>query len=469
MSMQDKIASRGRSSGTTFGLPAPRNFTASVVHLITAIALCLAFAATSASAGDAPVKLDTAFSQSVMKTGETDRVFLRVGLRGIRPPEDIERSPANIALVIDKSGSMQGAKIDDAREAAIMALGRLNPDDTLSVVAFNQAVDVVLPATSAGDLPNMRRAIRDIRAQGRTALYDGVATGIDEALTFLDPYAVNRVILLSDGLANVGPTSPDDIAALARDAASEGISITTIGLGLGYNEDLMTRLALNSDGNHAFVEHPDDLVDIFNKEFGDVFSVVGQGAEVEIDFPEGIRPLRALGRPAEIDGRNVSFKLRQIYGGQEKYVLFEVEVDGAAARDSLQAAEVSASYTDMRTKQKTTLEDSVSLSFSSDSERIQASRNKDVLSAATMQIATERSERAVKLRDSGKVDEARKVLQDNAAYLKEKAEELAAPQLGALAEEQESDADAISDVSGWNKQRKQMRSRQYKGKTQQAY
>ncbi|MFP3921977.1 MAG: vWA domain-containing protein [Dichotomicrobium sp.] len=469
MSMQRNTDSRWRGPGRTPGQRRIRNFTASAVHFAAVVALCLGFAAASASAGDAPVKLDTAFSQSVMTSGETDRVFLRVGLRGIRPPEDIERSPANIALVIDRSGSMQGEKIEDAREAAIMALGRLNPYDTLSVVAFNEAVDVVLPATSAGDLPNMRRAIRHIRAQGRTALYDGVATGIDEALTFLDPYAVNRVILLSDGLANVGPTSPDEIAELGRDAAAEGISITTIGLGLGYNEDLMTRLALNSDGNHAFVEHPDDLVDIFNDEFGDVFSVVGQGAEVEIHFPEGIRPLRALGRPAEIDGRNVSFEMRQIYGGQEKYVLFEVEIDGAAARDTLRAAEVSASYTDMRTKQKTTLEDSVSLSFSDDAERIEASRNKDVLSAATMQIATERSERAVKLRDNGKVEEARKVLQDNAAYLKEKADELAAPQLGALAEEQESDAAAISDGSGWNKQRKQMRSRQHKGKTQQAY
>jgi Ca-activated chloride channel family protein len=219
-----------------------RYFTSRGARLAAILAFALIISLGSARAGDAQVALDARFSQSVMQAGETTRAFLRVGLRGIRPPEETSRTPANIALVVDKSGSMQGAKIADAREAALMALGRLTVDDTLAVVAFNHMIDVVLPASSAADLPNMRRAIRDIRAGGRTALYAGVETGIDEALAFLDPYAVNRIILLSDGLANVGPTSPGQIAALGRDAAGEGISITTIGLGLGYNEDLMTRL-----------------------------------------------------------------------------------------------------------------------------------------------------------------------------------------------------------------------------------
>jgi Ca-activated chloride channel homolog len=429
--------------------------------------LCLGFA--PAGAADASVALDARLSQSVMKSGETGRAFLRVSLRGIRPPAEGERTPVNVALVIDRSGSMQGAKIEDAREAALLALDLLEPRDTISVVAFNHEVEVLLPATSADDLPNLRRMISRLGAGGRTALHGGVEAGIGETMTFLDPYKVNRVILISDGLANVGPTAPGRIAALGRDAAREGISITTIGLGLGYNEDLMTRLALNSDGNHAFVEHPDDLVEIFNKEFGDVFSVVGHGAEVEIDFPDGIRPLRTLGRPAQIDDGRVRFKMQQIHGGQEKYLLVEVEVDADAARGDLSAAEVTANYTDNRTKKKVTAETSVGLAFSDDRKQIEAGRDKDVLSNATVQIATERSEKAVKLRDSGKVDEARKLLQDNAAYLKEQAEALSAPELGTLAKEQEGDAAAIASPDGWNKQRKQMRSRQYKDKTQQAY
>ncbi len=432
------------------------------------LALALVLSVSSANAGEAPVKLDARFSQSVAPAGETTRGFLRVGLHGIRPLAETDRTPANIALVIDKSGSMQGAKIADARKASLMALGRLTEDDTLAIVAFNHMIDIVLPATSLSDLPNMRRAIRNISAGGRTALYGGVEAGIDEVMTFLDPYAVNRVILLSDGLANVGPTAPDQIAALGREAAAEGVSITTIGLGLGYNEDLMTRLALNSDGNHAFVEHPDDLIDIFNQEFGDVFSVVGQGVEVEIDFPDGIRPLRALGRPAEIEDERVRFDLRQIYGGQEKYLLIEVEIAADAAQQRLQTAKVSARYTDMRTRQTSTLVESVTLTFSDDAGEIEASRDKDVLSAAAIQIATERSEQAVSLRDSGRVEEARKLLKNNAAYLEEQARALSAPALESLADEQAQDAEAIAS-GDWTRQRKDMRSRQYKGKTQQSY
>lgn len=440
----------------------------SVRGLLALALIGLWFWSQPSAAGEAQVKLDARFSQSVMPAGESQRAFLRVELRGMPPPTSLDRTPANIALVIDKSGSMQGAKIMDAREAALMALDRLSVDDTLAVVAFNHMVDVVLPATSAADLPNMRRAIRSIHADGRTALYAGVDTGIDEVLTFLDPYAVNRVILLSDGLANVGPTSPDRIAALGRDAASEGITITTIGLGLGYNEDLMTRLALNSDGNHSFVEHPDDLVGIFNQEFGDVFSVIGQGASISIVFPDGVHPLRTLGRPAQIEDQQVNFDLRQIYGGQEKYLLIEVEIDPRGAGAEMPAADISARYTDMRTRQTVTLEDSAVLAFSDSPEQIEASRDTEVLSAATLQIATQRSERAVELRDSGQIDEARKLLQDNAAYLKERARVLAAPELQSLAEEQAGDAEAISS-GNWSRQRKLMRSRQYKGKTQQGY
>jgi len=421
-----------------------------------------------ASAGDAPVKLESALSQSVMKIGETGRAFLRVSLRGIEPPPDTERTPANIALVIDNSGSMTGAKIEDAREAARMAVGRLGPDDTIAVVSFNHTVDIVLPATSAEDIGDLRRAIDSILAGGRTALYAGVETGIEQVLTYLDPYQVNRVILLSDGLANVGPTSPDRIAALARDAAKDGVTITTIGLGLGYNEDLMTRLALNSDGNHAFVEHPDDLIDIFNMEFGDVFSVVGQQASVKIDFPEGVEPVRTLGRPAEIDGQKVTFDLRQIYGGQEKYLIVEVEIDATASEGTIDLAEVTASYTDVKTKKRRDLKRDVTLVVSDDPTRVEASRNKEVLAAATKQIATERSELAVKLRDSGEIEEAKKILRDSAADLKAKARALAAPELKSMADEYESDAAALSSGS-WTRQRKQMRSRQYKGKTQQRY
>ena len=115
---------------------------------------------------------------------------------------------------------------------------------------------------------------------------------------------MNRVILLSDGQANVGPKSATELGELGMSLGKEGISVTTIGLGAGYNEDLMANLAGYSDGNHAFVENAEDLVRIFNYEFGDVLSVVAQDLVIRIQLMDGVRPMRLLGRDGEILGLN---------------------------------------------------------------------------------------------------------------------------------------------------------------------
>src|SRR5690606_19740815 len=144
---------------------------------------------------------------------------------------------------------------------------------------------------------------------------------------------INRVILMSDGLANVGPSTPSELAELGRKLGGKGISVTTIGLGLGYNEDLMQKLALASDGNHAFAEKPSDLIEIFNSEFGDTLSIAAQEIEITIECRDGFRPKRVLGRQAEIDGKRIKIKLNQLTGGHERYLVVELEADAAKSQD----------------------------------------------------------------------------------------------------------------------------------------
>ncbi len=415
-----------------------------------------------------PVSLSAELAHTVLKEGESTKTYLRISLAGATSQNTAERTPANIAIVIDRSGSMRGERIAGAREAAKLALGRLRPGDFAALVVFNNQIGVPIEASPADDIANFDAIIDRLDAMGTTALYGGVETGVDQVLRYLEPHRVNRVILLSDGQANVGPSSPHEIAGLGRKAAGEGISITTIGLGLDYHEDLMSQLALASDGNHAFVEHPDDLVRIFDLEFGDVLSVVAQNARIQMSFPDGIRPLRALGREAKIDGQTVSLDLRQIYAGQEKYLMLEVEIDASAARGEPEAAHISAEFVDTLTRQPQRLEARPVLAFSSDDVRIKAARNPDVLAAAAAQIATSQSELAVSLRDAGKVEAAVTVLRDNAAYLAEQARVLAAPELDAMAKENLDDANSVSGAE-WDRQRKDMRARQHREKTQQAY
>src|SRR5205085_8842601 len=128
-----------------------------------------------------------------------------------------------------------------------------------------------------GDGRRLEEAICSIEAGGNTALHGGVSRGAAEIRRHLDDgHYVNRIILLSDGLANVGPSTPEELGRLGTSLMKEGISVTTIGLGLGFNEDLMTRLAQRSDGNTYFVESSADLPRIFAAELGDVLNVVAR-------------------------------------------------------------------------------------------------------------------------------------------------------------------------------------------------
>ncbi|MGI9407108.1 MAG: vWA domain-containing protein, partial [Hyphomicrobiaceae bacterium] len=210
---------------------------------------------------DSPrIKLSAEPGQGSILRGHDGKVYLRIHLEGIRPPAESDRAPVNLALVIDRSGSMNGAKIVQARRAALMALDRLEADDILSIVTYSDRAEVLVPATRVRDRHVLRRKINHIFTSGRTALYAGTKAGIGQVREFLRSERVNRVILLSDGLANIGPSTPEVLGRLGREAVADGISATTIGLGLGYNEDLMAKLAYNSDGNHAFVENASDLV-----------------------------------------------------------------------------------------------------------------------------------------------------------------------------------------------------------------
>jgi Ca-activated chloride channel family protein len=414
------------------------------------------------------VRLDVSLANPVLLAGKKQTTYLKVGLTGFEMNGEAKRTPANIAIVIDRSGSMQGDKIKQAKEAARMAVNRLNANDIVSIIAYDDTVTVLVPATKASDRSAILAGIDRIEAGGSTALFAGVSKGAQEVRKFLARDRVNRVILLSDGLANVGPDTPGALGDLGSSLVKEGISVTTLGLGLGYNEDLMSQLAQRSDGNHAFVEHSKDLVKIFNSEFGDVLSVVAQEVVVTIDCGKGVRPVKVLGRQADIAGQTVVAALNQIYSNQEKYLMLEVEIPKGEANSSQEVAKVKVSYANMDTKTTDKLTSAVAVRFSESQQQVVEQRDKIVLEAATMQVATARNEMAIKLRDEGKVEEAQKLLIFNGQYLEQQAGDLQSEELQSYGVENFKDSKNL-DASSWGSRRKAMRSNQYKNKTQQSY
>jgi Ca-activated chloride channel family protein len=354
--------------------------------------------------------------QPVLESGETQRTYIKVGIKGYETDGSIDRPPVNVAIVLDRSGSMSGDKIRQAKEAAKYAVDLLGPQDILSIITYESTVDVLMPATRVADKNRVKSLIDEIQIAGSTALFAGVSKGAEELRKFLDRDRVNRIILLSDGIANVGPDSPGALGDLGSALRKQGISVSTIGLGLGYNEDLMFRLAQKSDGNHAFVENAKDLVRIFDYEFRDVMSVVAQDVRIKMKLLNGVKPIRVLNRDAEIFEDEVSVIINQVYSSQEKYFLLEVEVPAGADQDVIEVAAVDVSYRNLKTQREENLSDSLGVTYTDNSTVAFDSREKDVAEAVVLQVATENADRAVALRDEGKLEEAQGVLEANASY-----------------------------------------------------
>lgn len=412
------------------------------------------------------VHLNVSMANPTLLAEKKQTTFMKVGLTGFKMKSNAERAPVNVSIVLDKSGSMSGNKIAKAKQAAIAAVNRLGKQDIISVVVYDSTVRVVVPATKLTDKKMVIAKIRQIGSGGSTALFAGVSKGAAELRKFLDKNRVNRMILLSDGLANVGPKSPSELGALGGSLMKEGISVTTMGLGLDYNEDLMTRLAQKSSGNHLFIENAGDLVALFNHEFDDVLSVVAQEVVIDMRLAEGVRPIRTMNVDSEINGQQVIVKLNQLYSEQEKYALLEIEVPPGKAGQSRPIADVKISYANMQTKTTDRLSSSIRVAFTKSEAEVEKQANLKVSVACVLQIANKRNKLATALRDKGDIEGAKILLLINSKYLADNAIILNCPTL----EQRSLDNDLQSRNllgKGWSKYRKQMRQLQYADDSQQ--
>lgn len=393
---------------------------------LVAAALCLT---APPSADASQVSLSVEMSNPLLPAQQKQTTFLKVGLTGFEMKSPTSRAPVNIAIVLDKSGSMQGSKIEEARRGAIEAVQRLGPNDIVSVVTYDSTVQVLVPATKLTDKAAVCRKISQIKAGGRTALFAGVSKGAAEIRKFLDKERVNRVILLSDGKANIGASSPSELGNLGASLKKENITVSTMGLGLDYNEDLMLKLASRSGGNHIFVEDAEQLASIFTEEFKTVLSVVAQEVAVQIDVSKNVRPVRVLGREAEINGQQVITQISQIYSEQEKFVVLEVEVPATPAGKATQVASVSVSYDNLLTRATDRLAGTASVNFSTDVKQVATRANRKVLETSILLLANERSKMATALFDKGDKAAALQCLKENAVYLEKYADKLKSKEL----------------------------------------
>ncbi len=430
----------------------------------------------SSDASADQVRLQVGVSNPTMLADEKATNYVRIALTGFNLSAPEDRPPVNVAIVIDSSGSMSGQKIAQARKAAIAAVNRLRDSDIVSVVLYNSSAQVLVPATKATDRGEIIRKIQSVSAGGSTALFAGVSKGAAEVRKFLDSESVNRVILLSDGKANVGPKSPRELERLGASLVKEGISVSTLGLGLDYNEDLMSGLAAAGSGNHIFIEQADDLIAVFNSEFNDLMSVVAGDFRIEATVATGVRPVRVLGTKADISGQSVRIPLTQLYARQQRYFVLEVEVDKGQPETSRPLVKVSIEYQNMVTETTDKLSSSVDVRFSQSVAAVQDDRDVETYAYCALQIANERNIQATALRDAGQVEEAKTLLDINqlellkcAKICKERDFQAVVPELNRNVDLNKYQRMYLDDSKDWTRNRKLMRAAQNDNMSQQTY
>ncbi len=415
------------------------------------------------------VGCDLSLDRTILPADQAQKTVIKINLEVPAIPVETARPPVNLVLVLDRSGSMSGDKIAKAREAAIAALRRLGPQDLFSLVIYDHNVQTLVPPQTAANSEWIEARINSIRTGGNTALYGAVSQGAAEVRKNLYDRYVHRIVLLSDGLANVGPSSPADLARLGTALIKEGISVSTIGIGTDFNEDLMTQLADRSDGNHYFVESSLDLPRIFAAELGDVLSVAARKVIIEIDCPNGVRPLRIIGREGRIRGNRVEIHLNQLYGGQEKYALVEVLVEPGREDEMKTIADARCSYENALTNAPESSVATAQVRFSPRQEEVRRSASKVVQKAVVENEMAEVRDKALDLYNAGRKDEAVQQLKEKSSEISSRSQALG---FGDIAQEAEGalqqDADTFAAPAPMAPaEKKLLRSESYKVRKQQ--
>ena len=267
------------------------------------------------------------------KFGEGKRLqLLRIGIQG-RVISDTDRKDAILTFVIDVSGSMSREnRLELVKKALTLLLEQLRPNDKVGIVVYGSNARVVLPHTGIVNQEHILTAIRALAPEGATNAEAGLRMGYKLALQNSKPDRINRVILCSDGVANVGQTGSDAILKEIRTYVKEGVTLTTVGFGMGnYNDILMEQLANKGNGSYAYVDTLNEAKRVFVENLTGTLQVIAKDAKIQVEFnPETVSRFRLLGyenrRLAHEDFRNDTVDAGEVGAGHSVTALYEIKL-----------------------------------------------------------------------------------------------------------------------------------------------
>ncbi|MSR72635.1 MAG: hypothetical protein CK519_01740 [Opitutia bacterium] len=254
--------------------------------------------------------------------------------------ESVVRTPLDIALVIDRSGSMSGQPLGTAKECAVRIVKGLRPDDRISIVTFDDEINIVQALTAVGDAKDIEARVRSIQSGGSTNLFGGWEEGAKQLAPFIKKDRIARVILLSDGQANQGLINESEIFTHVSKLAGTGITTSTIGLGHDFNESLLAGMAKSGEGVANFGQKPEDLDEAFEQQFAILSNTFLRQVEIKIQGGSDVKA-RLVGEILE-DTISSTRKLGNLSWNTALVAVVEIKIGQNAKPDELFAVNFTA-------------------------------------------------------------------------------------------------------------------------------
>lgn len=279
--------------------------------------------------------------KSLISRDETTQRILEIRVQAPVSSQKGHRPKLNLALVLDRSGSMAGEKLEYVKQAASYVIDQLQDQDHVAVVIFDDEIQMLAHSTmmSHGNRHELKRQLAQIRHGGSTNLGDGWLTGSKEIALSAQEGTLNRTMLLTDGLANVGETNLEVLAKHAFELYKDSISTSTFGVGLGFNEHLLEAMSNKGGGNFHYISSPDKIPEILLKEFNDILGITARKVEIRLDLPKTIEWQILGGWPTEYQEGKLHIYLGDMLSGktQDIYLKFQIPAGSKSSEFPLNA------------------------------------------------------------------------------------------------------------------------------------
>lgn len=325
-----------------------------------------------------------------------------------------ERAPISIAVVLDTSGSMRGGKLDDAKKSVKRLLSAMRDDDEIAVVRYSDRSEVLAPLSRVGHIRHsLASRIDELDAGGGTNIPSGLSSGI-RALEDASNGRVRRIVLVSDGLDSTRSMAE----SLARQSFESGVTVSSLGIGLDFDEGYMGAVAQSGHGNFAFINDGGSLSSFLQRELEQSATTTVENVRVDLQLPRGARFVSVTGADATVSGGDVELRLGSLFAGDERRVILEIEIDGGSVGASADIAGHVSFHRVVRGGEPMEVRiPRLAVSTTNDPAEVERGRDGAVLASAMSAIASKRQLEASSAYARGDIARATALAAENEAAL----------------------------------------------------